>query len=1143
MKKFILLLLLCTPAFGRIYTTNFPNTETPISEGGLWVNGGTTGLDWKNMNSTPGFAIGTQVGNESCPTNCNDSTAVVGGSWGSDQTCQITIKVNSAPSSAGVFQEAECRLRTTITAHSITGYEGNCSVSTTNTYIQIIRWNGALGSFTQLNGDGNVHHCVNGDVLKMTAVGSLISVFLNGSLIETATDSTYTSGFPGVGAFTTGGTGINGNFGISSVTLSDTTPNTPWSGIIDSTRAIDWTSTSPGVVGGIPSGSWTQCGATLPAGTSGTNINSALAHTLAGYTSCTSNQYVKLGAGTFNLSTGLIMQSNAALRGSGASSTFLVFSGNANCNGAFTSICFLGGVEYYGASNVQVSPAGSNSATWTAGYTQGATTITLGSVGSNGIRNGQYIMLDQNNVAAVDSTNLFVCDDKNGSPACSSEAGAPGRCSTGGVFPCSALDRNQFQPVKVVSGCASACTGTGPFTITITPGVYGPNYASGKTPGAWWISSYINNSGIEDLSIDSTNNGGNSGINIASATNSWVTRTRNIRSCVCSRDIIVLNTSFHFSVTNNYLFGSTTGGSTTYGIEQLIAGDNLIENNIMQQVNVPVMMGIATGSVVSYNFSVNQAATPTNYFSAMIWEHDASNQYDLYEGNVGPGFTADTYHGNSNFNTLFRNSFFGSQPLKAQNRSAVALWSYNRYHNIIGNVLGTVGQTTTYQSQSGNGGDPLVYNLGGGNGGSVPAISNDNQLVPTTMRWGNYDTVNGANRFVSSEVPSGLSPYGNAVPASQTLPASFYYSARPSWWPSGKAWPPIGPDVTGGNMLRCTSGTYNAMFVSASSQCAGGTSTSAYAGEAYSNPAMDCALATMNMPPDGSGSVLSFDPAVCFAGGTPTVVAPVFSPIAGTYNSTQSVTISTSTSGATICFTADGTTPTANGAGVCTHGTTYTTPVSVSTSQTIKAMGSHSGFSDSGVNSAVYVISVSIPTFSPIAGTYAGAQSVTISTSTIGATICYTTNGSTPTANGAGVCTNGFTYSGAVSVPGSQTLKAIGSLTGLSDSAVSTSAYTITYVLNVAIGGSGAGTITDNTLAINCPGICSASYVSTATITLTAIPLAGSAFTSWSGACSGNGTCILSMSAAQSATATFTSMVTPPPSPTPVMILSNLKIQ
>jgi hypothetical protein len=38
--------------------TNFPLTEDPISEGGNWIGGGTTGLDWNNVQTTPGFANG-----------------------------------------------------------------------------------------------------------------------------------------------------------------------------------------------------------------------------------------------------------------------------------------------------------------------------------------------------------------------------------------------------------------------------------------------------------------------------------------------------------------------------------------------------------------------------------------------------------------------------------------------------------------------------------------------------------------------------------------------------------------------------------------------------------------------------------------------------------------------------------------------------------------------------------------------------------------------------------------------------------------------------------------------------------------------------------------------------------------------------
>jgi Chitobiase/beta-hexosaminidase C-terminal domain len=55
------------------------------------------------------------------------------------------------------------------------------------------------------------------------------------------------------------------------------------------------------------------------------------------------------------------------------------------------------------------------------------------------------------------------------------------------------------------------------------------------------------------------------------------------------------------------------------------------------------------------------------------------------------------------------------------------------------------------------------------------------------------------------------------------------------------------------------------------------------------------------------------------------------------------VVITDSTSGATICYTIDGTIPTANGGGTCTHGTTYTGPITYFSGETIKAIGSKDG--------------------------------------------------------------------------------------------------------------------------------------------------------------------------------------------------------
>src|SRR5438309_1096194 len=69
-----------------------------------------------------------------------------------------------------------------------------------------------------------------------------------------------------------------------------------WSGILAPNRATDWS--GAGVEGGIPSGSWTQCGSTIPAGSSAATIQTALDN-------CAANHYVLLGTGTFNLTQGI----------------------------------------------------------------------------------------------------------------------------------------------------------------------------------------------------------------------------------------------------------------------------------------------------------------------------------------------------------------------------------------------------------------------------------------------------------------------------------------------------------------------------------------------------------------------------------------------------------------------------------------------------------------------------------------------------------------------------------------------------------------------------------------------------------------------------------------------------------------------
>jgi hypothetical protein len=166
---------------------------------------------------------------------------------------------------------------------------------------------------------------------------------------------------------------------------------------------------------------------------------------------------------------------------------------------------------------------------------------------------------------------------------------------------------------------------------------------------------------------------------------------------------------------------------------------------------------------------------------------------------------------------------------------------------------------------------------------------------------------------------------------------------------------------------------------------------------------------------------------------TPVTAAPVFTPPAGSYSTAQHVAMIDSTSGAVIYYTTDGTTPT-------TASSAYGGAIAVSTgTTTIKAMAVASGSSPSAVVTATYLVTQGVtapPTFSPVAGTYTTAQSITLSDSTASAVIYYTTDGSAPT-------TSSAVYTGRIQVTVSETINAIAVAPGLQPSSVATAAYVI----------------------------------------------------------------------------------------------------
>ncbi|HEX4425963.1 MAG TPA: hypothetical protein VH079_11215 [Terriglobales bacterium] len=663
-----------------------------------------------------------------------------------------------------------------------------------------------------------------------------------------------------------------------------------WSGIVSAPRAADWT--HAGVMGGIPSGSWSQCGATVAAykGTAAT-INNAIA-------SCGSKQYVLLGAGTFTLSSGIDFanRSNVVLRGSGANSTFLVFNSGAsvNCNDGAALVCINSADSTYWVPNTAYN--------WTGGYAQGATQVTLSN--TSGISNNTIVVLNQCDDgysgstcsgSSIDNGNYFNSSDQYSSsgPTGSSYNGPDAGNGTAHRF-----QTEMFPVTNVSSG-----------TVTLATGLKHPNWNSSRTPQAWFFTP-ITNAGVENLSIDSSaTSSALYGISVFNSMNVWV---RGVRVVKANISPVAFFDSSHFTVQDNYFYEAQS--TDDFGVHLTVTSDGLVQNNIFQQFTGDVVMeGDDDGTVIGYNYAIGNC----NYTSSVCSDalgnayrpHSNGVDFELYEGNVGTNYDADGDHGTHLSQTLFRNFFTGWESCGASNsmngngpcgstnqkdfltNSMLLAAFQGRYHNMIGNVLGTPGYHTNYQYTT-TLDNHAIFGIGTPVAGGMPPY--DGKVLATLFRWGNYDVATNAVRFCggssdtgwsstcgsTSEVPSSLSVFPNAIPTvgdtgagQPALPASFYLSSKPSWFGS-TPWPAIGPEVKGGNVGQCSgnlnaSGQFAGVPAISSSQCSGTSLTTAWAGHVNAIPAMSCFLNTMGGTPDGTGnSALSFNANSCYGGTT-----------------------------------------------------------------------------------------------------------------------------------------------------------------------------------------------------------------------------------------------------------------------------------
>jgi hypothetical protein len=265
----------------------------------------------------------------------------------------------------------------------------------------------------------------------------------------------------------------------------------------------------------------------------------------------------------------------------------------------------------------------------------------------------------------------------------------------------------------------------------------------------------------------------------------------------------------------------------------------------------------------------------------------------------------------------------------------------------------------------------------------------------------------GASVFKSLAPLSFTKAYGGSNPASQTLSLS---STSANFSVIG-----LGANANGGNWLTITPSAWGYGIATPTTVTVSVTPAATLAPGSY------VAEVIFTSTGGDQGMVV---PVILTVDSSSDTALPTFTPPGGSYTSTQTVTIADATRGAAIYYTTDGTTPT-------TASKVYSAPISVTTTGTVlKAIAIAPGYPQSAIATATYTITT------PPAVTPLPTMTVAIAEATTGATVYYTTNGTTPT-------TSSTKYTAPITFTATTTLKFIAVAPSYAQSAVRTVIVTV----------------------------------------------------------------------------------------------------
>lgn len=216
------------------FSTSFPATENPISQGSIWLGGSTNGTNWQDMQTTTGKAFACGIVGQRGQGQFDDCLAVLKTSYRTFTAKQFVETVVSRTSSylpSSNAHEMEHLLRFSISSGDAHGYEVLFGLlSTGQFYGAVVRWNGSIGSYTAIYdpGAGSVSAINDGDVLRSEISGNLINVYRNGSIlpgfqnidVSSIGGTVWSSGQPGMGSWPESGSTL-ASYGWKSLKAGD----------------------------------------------------------------------------------------------------------------------------------------------------------------------------------------------------------------------------------------------------------------------------------------------------------------------------------------------------------------------------------------------------------------------------------------------------------------------------------------------------------------------------------------------------------------------------------------------------------------------------------------------------------------------------------------------------------------------------------------------------------------------------------------------------------------------------------------------------------------------------------------------------------------------------------------------------------